>query len=111
MTNPCCAGHPCDDCNICRANVCCGTLSAEQRAQLEAAISSGASSRLVALLADEAGRHSSLADLVRVDAGRPSQALLPAARVPLALPNASTEHLPINAQKEVLHGIPARPTR
>jgi len=105
-----CAGHACDDCNICRFGICCATLSAEQRVQLEAALSGSPSTALAALVVEQASQSPSLAELVRRDAARLSPAVrLPAPAPPMrSLPPAPAESIPLPSRKEALD-VPARP--
>lgn len=107
MTHPC-AGHPCDGCDLCRAGVCCMTVSADQRGPLEAHVREQ-DSRLRTAIRLEAGAVSSLGELVRFDvaAHRVARQLgagaLPSS--PLALPPAAAEIPSTNSRKEALHVV------
>jgi hypothetical protein len=100
-----CADHPCDDCAICRAGICCATLTASQRAQLEAAIQSPVGG-LRAAIAEEASTVPSLPELVRGDASAPL-ALSASARLGLN-PAPIADPLSHDSRKEAVHVIPAR---
>lgn len=107
MTHPC-AGHPCDHCFTCDVlGVCCASISAEQRARLEADQRAPDSAQLRAAIAQEARTVPSLPELVRREAW---QALPTSARLGLLMAPVS-DPLSSNPRKEALHVISARPNR
>jgi hypothetical protein len=98
MTSHPCDGHLCDHCYICDVvGICCATLSAEQRAQLEAAANNSSDERLREAVKQERGTQPSIAQLVRGEAASRSQTL-PA---------------PIldDSRKEPVYAVPTRTTR
>jgi|GEM_PF-5490633 len=62
MTHPC-DGHVCDNCAICQAGYCCGSITAEQRAQLEAPAINPDDERLREAVEQERGTQPSIAEL------------------------------------------------
>jgi hypothetical protein len=101
MTAHPCVGHACDHCYLCDVlGVCCSTVSADQRAQLEAGheAQSGALHTAVVL---EAGTGPSLIELVRLEAEKPNgaQRLLPAA---------PAQAEPIDARKGAVNVVASR---
>lgn len=112
MTGHPCAGHACDHCYLCDVlGICCATIPAEQRAQLEAGRHAQPEA-LHAAIVQEAGTAPSLSELVRLDAGGSSSgALLPAAARLGLLAAPAANSLPLDSRKEPLHVIPARSTR
>lgn len=111
MRHPC-AEHmaSCDHCSICEAGVCCGSVSAAQRIQLEAEYRrpySGLASAIVC----EAGTAPMLRDLVSRDAERRQGGLLlptPRSLLPpvLADPNRLSD-----SRKEATHVVVSRTAR
>jgi hypothetical protein len=99
MSHPC-AGHirQCDHCYSCDVlGICCATVSAPQRALLEAS-TPAQWDRLCARIAQEAGTTPALSDLIRQE----SRALPAATRLGLlAAPTANP--LPEDSEKEVVH--------
>jgi hypothetical protein len=98
-----CAGHPCDHCYVCDVlHVCCCSISAQQRAQLEAERRQPYAG-LVAAIVQKAGAEVGLPELVRRDARH-----LPAsARLGLLAPR-TTDPVSHNSRKEAVHVLPAR---
>lgn len=105
MSHPC-ADHPCDDCAICRAGVCCGSLSAEQCASLEVALQQP-DAELRAAVRLDAGTASSVSELVQLDAAglRPACQLAAGGSPVFALPPAAAATLPIDSRKEAVHVV------
>jgi hypothetical protein len=109
MTHPC-DGHVCDHCYICDVvGICCGTLSAEHRTQLEAAANHPADERLRETVEQDRGTQPSIAELVRREVAPRSQAVLPA-RLPLALPASVPVSISDDSRKEPVYVIPPRTT-
>jgi hypothetical protein len=97
MTGHPCAGHACDHCFLCDVvGVCCGSVSAAERTQLEAEHREPYVGLAVAIV-HEAGSFRSLSELLRADvAGRGrgvladiSRPALPAVPTTAATPNRS----------------------
>jgi hypothetical protein len=101
-----CADHPCDHCYWCDVvGICCQTISAEQRAQLQA------DERLRTAIAKEAGNVPSFQELVRLDALRRPGALLPPAPSPAGLLGPAATSMPEDSRKEAIHVLVSRTTR
>lgn len=117
MTHPCLPDHACDHCYVCDVvGICCGTISPQVRAQLEAAAQQGAQSdELRAAILAEAGTVPSVGELVRAEAATKLAApLMPPPTAPLVLPSAVEPVTADNARKEELVYVytqPARPAR
>lgn len=114
MTAHPCADHLalCDHCYTCEVlRVCCCSLSASQRAQLEAEPHQPFAG-LAAAIVQEAGARRSLRELVRAEAEQPSPAALPAPPGRPALPAAPVAAaIPQQSHKEAVHVLAARTTR
>lgn len=108
MTHPC-DGHVCDNCAICQAGYCCGSITAEQRAQLEAGTSNYGDERLREAVEQERGSQPSIAELVRRDAMQHAPAALPAGRL-LSLPASAEASEPTETRKEPVYVVPPRTT-
>ena len=108
MTHPC-DGHVCDHCAICQAGYCCGSITADQRAQLEAPANNPDDERLREAVEQERGSEPSIAELVRRDAAQNAPAALPAGPV-LALPAPAGVAEPTETRKEPVYVAPARTT-
>jgi hypothetical protein len=109
-----CADHPCDDCAICRAGVCCASLSAEQCARLEVALQQSDDTLRAAVRLD-AGTVPSLGELMPLHVGGPRLAPRLGAgessSFVLALPPAPAATLPIDSREEATHVVVPRPIR
>lgn len=103
MTGHPCAGHACDHCYVCDGlGVCCGSISPELRAQLEAA----RPDPLREAIKQDAGSVLSLCALVRRDAerylpqpviGRPALAAAPSGDLPIN--DVTTEVIHVHAPR------------
>ena len=104
MPHPC-AGHACDHCYVCDVvGVCCSSVSAQERAQLEAGHHQPYDG-LAVVVAREAGESPSLRELVRADAGQQRLGPLPDASRP-ALPVALKAGALLNqSRKEAVHVV------
>ncbi len=103
-----CASHmaSCDHCYLCDVvGICCATLTASQRAQLEAAIQSPVGGLRVAI-AEEASTVPSLPELVRRDVRHP-RALSASGRLSLS-PAPTADPLSHESRKEPQHALSAR---
>lgn len=109
MTHPC-DGHACDNCAICQAGYCCGRLTAEQRAQIEAGATSPTDKRLREAIEQEHGSQPSIAELVRRDAAERHSVAVPADPI-LALPAPAPTPEPTETRKEPVYVVPPRATR
>lgn len=112
MTHPC-ADHmaSCDHCWLCdELGVCCASVSAAQRTQLEAARNEPYAG-LVAVIVSEIGRVPTLAELLRADVERQRLGRALPATPPLQLPALASESLPIESRKESNHVVSSRPPR
>jgi hypothetical protein len=106
MTHPC-DGHVCDNCAICQAGYCCGSITTEQRAQLET--SAPNDERLREAVEQERGGQPSIAELVLRDAAQQTPAALPTGPV-LSLPAPKGVAEPTETRKEPVYVAPARTT-
>jgi hypothetical protein len=105
MTHPC-ADHSCDHCYWCDVvGICCMTIPAEQRAQLQADY------RLRAAITNEAGTVPSLRGLVLLDAQRQGSVLLPAPSSAGLLGPAAATPIPYDSRKEVIRVLSPRTSR
>ncbi len=103
MAHPC-EGHNCDHCYVCDVvGICCGTISSQTRAQLEAAVEQGGQGdELRAAIVAEAGTVSSLGELMRRETAtgpEPAAALMLPPAAPLGLPQA-TGHIAHNDSRK-----------
>jgi hypothetical protein len=108
MTHPC-DGHACDNCTICQAGYCCGSITTEQRAQIEAATNSASDARLRNAIEQECGSQLSIAELVSQDAAQ-QRTTSRAAGPPLLLPAPTTSPDLTEPRKEAVYVVPPRPT-
>lgn len=117
--NSVCAGHVCDDCNLCRASICCATVPPELRPRLEAYVlrEQGLRAAIVAEAGTEPGLGELIlaerqrpAEAVRVEHLRPAPLMLPAPPMPLGLPRAAGHVVQDDPEKEAIH-VYAQPAR
>jgi len=109
MTHPC-DGHVCDNCAICQAGICCGSITPTERVQLEAAGNNPGDERLREAVGQEHRAQPSIAELVRREASSQSQAT-PPANSPLALPAPAPVSVPDESRKETVYVVPSRTPR
>lgn len=111
-----CSDHmaQCDHCFCCEVvGICCGTISPQARAQLEAAVQQDAQGdELRAAISAEAGTVPSLAELVRSEAAtKPAAPLMLPPAAPLALPRAAEWVAADNAREEEPVYVYVQPAR
>jgi len=104
-----CAGHSCDHCFCCDVlGICCATIPAELRVQLEAAAQTVEAERFRRDVVAEAGQLATLADLICAEAEPGDPALSPGP-YRLALPPApAADATPANNFKEASYVFAAR---
>jgi hypothetical protein len=101
MTYPC-DGHPCDHCYLCDVvGVCCMTVTAGQRAKLEADDRAQRNRDSLHAALQEAGTVPTLRELVRLEARRYPAGLIAASRLGL-LSAPSADPVP-DSRKEPAH--------
>lgn len=108
-SHPCVPDHPCDHCFCCDVlGICCATIPAELRVQLEAAAQTVEAERFRRAVVAEADQLVTLADLICAEAEPGIPALSPGS-VRLALPPASpADAIPANSLKEAIYVPVAR---